>query len=332
MPDDLNAQRTIERAFLQAASPDTIYTWLKERAPKESVHEVDLPDALLEALRARQDRLVNLALAQFCVSAAMLKELYREGDEAVKCAVLSNRFLGDVFWMPSSDYLFTQEEHQAFARESTAPLLEAYLSNPSIYPEILEALFLRTSPFDEIDEERWKQCIVYASRNSRLHHDYPRERFVYSDGWSAYAHGTPMTAAWRLLDTLPVTKGWAAVLGRLYEKMLYPGVPREIPESPRPEQPEEERSPEWFSEQVRSFSERSRLVKLAFLQDAFRKWRSEDEGSEQVWSNQLRRIIASRVSIHDNEICSLLRDHDDVFVRKGYYQQFRPWKSEEVRA
>jgi hypothetical protein len=296
MPDELNAQWTIESAFLRAASPESVYNWIRERAPKESVYEPEslIPDALLKSLHDRQDSLINLALAQFCVSPAMLKQLYQEGDEPLKCAVLSNRFLGRVFWMPSRKYLFTEEEHQAFAGAASPPLLEAYLSNPSLDPEILEALFLRKAPFAEIGEERWKQCILYASANSRLHHDYPHRRFAYSDGWSDYKHGTPMTAAWRLLDTLPATKEWAAVLGLLYAKMLYRGVPREIPEAPR-EHPEAEHNQEWFWEQMRSFSERSRPVELRFLQEAFQKWKSKEETSEQVWNcfGELRRVSTS---------------------------------------
>jgi hypothetical protein len=81
MSDDVNAKWTIEGAYLQAASVETVHQWLKDQAPKESIYDAKIPEAVLRALRARRSALIDLGLAQSCVSKTILNRL-RSPDQA----------------------------------------------------------------------------------------------------------------------------------------------------------------------------------------------------------------------------------------------------------
>lgn len=299
---DLNARQTIDLAFLRSASPDTVYAWVKEHAPKESPLQSSIPDEVLHSLADRRHPLIDLALAEFCTSSDVLERLYRDGDEPTKCAVLTNRRLGDAFWLRPR-FPGGEEQRSDLILNASLPLLQAYLSNPGIGASTLEDLFLRRAPFDRVDDDRWTQAVLFASDNATLG-ESPEEGGFPHDGFSWYQHRSAISAAWQLLDTVPATDLWADVLYTLYSSIIYAG-----PSGPEPE--------------------------TKFLSDLISKWKPASEAEPSpAWDRygQLRKVVTSKMPIHGNHVRALLRDNEDRYCRLGYYAQFRPVKPPEIAA
>ncbi len=297
MPDELSAKDLIDHAFLVAAPPHSVYEWLGENAP-DNPHVEAIPGELVQALRGRNEPLINLGLAQWTTNREVLKGLFVDGELALRCAVLSNPQLGGVFWGLSGIDLFTEDEHRDFALQSDPRLLEAYLGNPSLPPDVLNCLFEKTGPFKDIDESRWTEALLFAAKNPILHHEYESPAYASSwDGFSGATHGAPVIAAWRLLDTLPATQHWAAVLYQLLFHMYYNLCPRDYDEEEVFSASETEA--EGVDSMISRFQAAYEPVERKFFKDVFEKWRTEGDEDE-VWDDfgELRTVVASKAPSH----------------------------------
>ncbi len=323
MSEQLTAEQAVQRAYLEAAPPEVVYNWLKAKAPRKSEYESTIPEAILQALHARNEPIINLGLAQFTTDRALLEALYREGNVGLRCAVLSNRFFGAIFADIFNRGLFQSlEEFRTFLQESPYEIVEAYFTNPSLHPRQLEALFKREGIYESIPDDQWRFLVSVAGQNLRLHRDFVPERFV-NDGWEHYEHGTPITAAWSLLERVPVTAEWAAALCRVFEKLIYNGVPREILVPPE----------DLAKLSREDFGEHLRPIEIAFFREVLQRWTSPDEDASSLWTHfgTLRRLIASKTPQYDDDLKGLLRDHSDIYVRQGYYESFEPLDPAEVQ-
>ena len=347
MTDQLTAAQTLQKAYLEAASPDSVYRWLEAHVPS-SAYGDGLPPPTLAALRDRRNRLVDLALGQFTTSADLLRELYGRGDPALCCAVLSNRFFGKISTVDRESLLKqpffkSVEEFDTFLEEAPYSALEGLFTNPSLDPETLARVFAREDHYADLPDGRWQRIVAVAGRNPLLRQEYKPEPGVYSDGWAAYEHGKAITAAWSLLDTVPPTQDWATVLCQVFQNVIFDGVPREY-RAPRTEEldafladgpPSSDEEADNENSGLESWAEREvQPIEVSFFSDVLARWTSSEEHREEFWNNfgSLRQLVASKAPPRNKVLQDFLRDHPDRYVRQGYYQSFQPSDVAAVRA
>lgn len=159
---------------------------------------------LEQALRTRNDSLINLGLAQFAAEEKIVLELYQSAQDrsgsqkdynfALRLACLSNVVAGG-FIRGFLDKVDVKELMTAETEDEIA----TFLGNPTIPTDRLESLFSRTDEFENIEHDKWVPYIYYAARNPRLNRD------------GSNRHGPDMghysihKAIFRLLEIAPTT-------------------------------------------------------------------------------------------------------------------------------
>lgn len=315
----------IDRAYLAAATPASVYDWLKTR--KGQI----LPDETIQTLLARKEPLIDLALAQFCPDEACLRDLFRRADVGLQCAVLANHFhTAEHFFMdvlssnPSPVVIFDADgAFQQFMREASNDLLAAYLMNPGLSPETLEAILSRRDPLKLLDDERWQLLALFTLHNPRLHEGPESDAAIAALGGRSYSeyHGA-QCYAWGLFLTLPATGGVAAVLRKLAPTLSFSGFhlsKEEISGALNKAEPGDE---------AKALLSAGSQKVLSSLDAIFERWTPPPDVEANVAEvfGDLREAIASRVvaSIRGGELGGHLGDHSDLRVRRGFYRSFRP--------
>jgi hypothetical protein len=178
---------SIQAAYVRDADAQAVYGWLERNRAEARPRGTFVPKEISEVLVKRNDPLVNLGLAQFTKDCEILRTVYRTGDVAIKCAVLSNPLLGEVFRSLSAhgsvlqQYFFdSEDEGKDFIRSADNELIEAYFTNPSIAAGTLESLFSRSDLFSSLDDLRWRVLVTSALQNPRLHQE-ENEGWIFDD-------------------------------------------------------------------------------------------------------------------------------------------------------
>ena len=197
---DLKEPECLSQARLMVAAPEFVYEQLKFYS--ENVGILEGKEELEELLLKRNEKLINLALAQFATHKKIVQQLYdqacvptADGDEeaynlGLRVACLSNRHF-DYFNWPNFDLDalmargFTTEAH-------------ALLTNLSIPTSVLEALFKKSDCFAQVDEKNWLWMIQASANNKRLNIDKSNMSGPDMDLWGIHK------AIFQFLETAPV--------------------------------------------------------------------------------------------------------------------------------
>jgi hypothetical protein len=169
---DLKEPECLSQARLMVAAPEFVYEQLKFYS--DNVGTWEGKKELETLLLKRNEKLINLALAQFATHKEIVQQLYNQvcvptdrDDESynlgLRVACLSNRHF-DFFNWPDFDL------NGLMARGFTTEVA-ALLANPSIPGSVLEALFKKTDYFAQVDEKNWLWMIQASARNERLNID-----------------------------------------------------------------------------------------------------------------------------------------------------------------
>lgn len=305
----------IQEEFLLNASPEFVYNWIRDTAcNRESEFKKAFPEGLLIKLRNRHDPLINLAIAEFGDDDGLLKELYEGDNQAIRIAVLSNPFETGFFskkWM-------SEDQIREICLGSNEETRAAYFKNRQLKKQQLEAVFLKTGLYAELPDDAWKIVIHYALQNPNVLEE--NEDPYSSDGWEEYTDSLPRKAAWGLLQTLNNTVANANLLCGAFYK-----IPFTLPDLPKTETGKGERD---FAKD-----------KLQFFSEVLNKWSakaSKDEdaiyrdGEEAFYFRLLREEVAAGALTYDSGLLRFLENHEDVYVRRGYYRIFTPRKATEL--
>jgi hypothetical protein len=320
-------------AELMSSAPEHVFAWLRRRADAPDEEACGGDDQLEAALLSRNSDLVDLGLAQYGRSVAVVRELFRRdcGKErqealllplpddpasnrpkALRLAALSNRVFAKRPWwseaLPQS--LFGLERHsmnldpiREFVIAASDDELNALFKNPSVDTGILMRLYWKFEPFDSLSEEEWQRLIKATIGNPRLSTEY-----VGPDTFGAEPeHDRVFNAAWNLAEKVPITDRWARIL----ESLLSRTVPTALSISdkfaviqrwrPKPiEEPDAER--------VKNLSPQDGYL------DGFGRLRLT-----------LARLL-SGLEIED------LKQHDDVAMRCAFYLYGRPTAKDLMEA
>lgn len=215
----------ITEAELMARSPESVYDWFKHYGARVDLFTEEIDDETEKALRARNEPLIDLAIAKFTKSGSGAKILFtraRRAEEtdvhamAVRLAALSNQVIGVGFdRIPGA--LFSDDDGGVVAWLSKAelPELSALFENPHIDQYFLREFLEQSAPWQALDEDRLVHAMYSLARNPRMREEYDDDM----DGLSEYNHNSVFHAGWKLAETVPVTRRWASILAHLFDGM-----------------------------------------------------------------------------------------------------------------
>lgn len=203
----------IEREFLKAAPTTEVLKYLDHLWECLKDRDDALPDQTVEALLARQDRVIDISLAriahhQFSIdndNPADYLEIIVErhaDDPDVLTACLSNKV--DLGWHEPSSWLASRLD--TIIREGTTEQLSALFSNPILPITITEDALNRENFFAEIPDERYISILQHLLKNPIIR-AVPKDGFEYD--WSQHRI---IQATWGLLLKLEPTRASANVL------------------------------------------------------------------------------------------------------------------------
>jgi hypothetical protein len=220
-----------------SSTPERVYAWLKERAETTGDYQYT-GEKLEQSLLSRESDLIDLGLARYGCSRAVVKNLFsgnpsreatagmvgrcghRKPDMAqvLRLAALSNRMLVRLgakmpYHLFRDDSLEDLEPIREFVTSADPDEVFAMFQNPTIDGEVLAKLYSRERPFDSVNDDRWEFLIRATLANPRLQAAYVGPM----DGWAEYKHGQVFEKAWALAEKVPITNRWANVLVQLLE-------------------------------------------------------------------------------------------------------------------
>jgi hypothetical protein len=311
---------------LAASSPERVFDWLKARAEKPYDESFQGGEEVERSLLSRESDLINLGLARYGFSSGIVRKLFSgsftpKSDlhldlgpsrpklniaNALRLGALSNRTLmkrGLLERMPT--VLFGSDSWnfeliRDFVTTAGADEVYAMFRNPTIHGDVLARLYAKESPFDLLTDERWKFLITATIGNRRLEEEYSGPM----DGWAEFMHERVFAKAWELAERAPVTDEWANLLLRLLETV----------------------SPVYSRKKEKmGVIERWRLSvgsETADPSDPFSGGYLDNLGAFRVF---LVRLLPS------SDI-DLLKDHQDVALRCGFYERGDPTREELLEA
>jgi hypothetical protein len=171
-------EKRIREARLLVSPPEIVFEELKKYGEKP-VDDFGIDDKELEKnLLARDEHLINLALAQYGTDRDILGELYRRGlgdptnpldaryRQGLRIAVLSNRATHEFWRFPKA--VIGEEEIRRVVVDADWSEAEALLRNPNTSEELMVALYERRDPFSAVSDDRWCDLVSMSAANPRL--------------------------------------------------------------------------------------------------------------------------------------------------------------------
>lgn len=281
------------------AAPEYVFEWLKNNVIENHQFGDDDRTSLEQSLLARNNKLINLALALYGEVPSIGYGLFNTNDPVIKQAALSGRSLRPIFldksWAFNNDVIPALIEDEMQQSENGAAydgktLLHELLNNKFIPSNLLEAAYEKSGPFSEIDEDLWIKIVAMTARNERLTTPYSS---TWMDGYDEYKYNSVFSAGWGLFCEFPVNKRAASVLSYLSDRL--------VPYSPyKPKQ----------------------------VMDVIDRWRSANKDEDESYS-YVRTALVKLITNNENTLKEL-KSHPDLALRKGYYANFHFETSSEI--
>lgn len=216
-------EKRIREARLLVSPPEIVFEELTSYGEK-AVDDFGTGDKELEKnLLARDEHLINLALAQYGTDRDILGELYRRGlggptspldaryRQGLRIAVLSNRATHEFWGFPKA--VIGEEEIQRVVVDADRSEAEALLRNPNTSEELMVALYERRDPFSAVSDDRWCDLVAMSAANPRL--DEPNDT---QDG-PDLRYRNIQEAIFRFLSIAPTTPKGLHTAYRLLENL-----------------------------------------------------------------------------------------------------------------
>lgn len=232
----MHPKSLITKAELMARSPEHVYAWLKSRASEliflsvgwdneNSISRCDADDGIEFHLAARNNALIDLALAQFGSSWNVAQSLYARWDSdpsdqnwALRLACLINFGLPCVSSDNRAGWLNTCADQE----------MAALFFNPNINDIFLADFLQGKEPWGQVTVDRRLLAVESLWENPRMgKKSNERTR----DGWAWYQFRRVANEAWNLALQAPTTEQWASALGDLYDVTLLDASPFDIDEA-----------------------------------------------------------------------------------------------------
>lgn len=214
MDEYRNYKVVLREAELLASSPETVADWLRDHLPWS---ETDPTDDSLEAnLLARQERVIDLALARYGTSASVLQNLFGREDEVLRAAALSNENVYQGIDFPRALDMDRQLNWLSGLSEIE---LKALFSNPKLSSYQIKLFFSMEGAWQVLSESQRKTAAWCLVNNM----------MQWTDTFSVFDPDTwestrldCIEAAYAFADRIEMTPPWPAMLARLYSKLGEP--------------------------------------------------------------------------------------------------------------
>ena len=206
--------RHIREAQLIVSSPEHVASKLEQYEGK-FLYKGKLQESLL----ARNNPLIDLALAQYTNEKEILTVLYKkshaqpkdQSDEkyllGLKISCLSNEYAHFQDWnIPEKiEEVFGTGEFERLVTKGSEEEIAALFANPRFF-EILEALYKNKGVFASLTEDRRRLLVIYSTENPRL------TLCEDNDSGPDTAYYSVHKAILSMLASAPVTHKWAYTL------------------------------------------------------------------------------------------------------------------------
>lgn len=211
-----------EEAILLASDNITVAEYLVRRGETATSRLWDsISEEAEAALLERNDRLVNLRLAEYCLYPATAQALFRrdQTDWPLRSLVLSNQKIAQGLLLNSfPECLFgSVEALRTYLSRITPDEASVLFANPAIDDRFLEEV-LRLGDYWQVMPER-ARLVALSSLGDNPKLQKPVDSGDHVDGWGWHMAGKPFHAAWRLVIALDVNTDNARHLSHLYERL-----------------------------------------------------------------------------------------------------------------
>ena len=272
------------------SSPEFVFEWLKEYGSQKIIFTS--PFAILEqTLFEKNNKLINLGLALYATEPSVVYKLYESGEQTIKRACLSGRSVEPMGFGTSwlIEYGVLSEIMYNYKEDGALELLKSTFNNPHLPDSLLINLYTKSDIFTDVEEGVWVCLVGLTCGNKRISTPY---NSLVIDGYAEYEYNKVFSAAWKLFETLPVTKDNARELVRLSEDLVpYPPYDMNVLE-------------------------------------VIQRWRSENTKDESIFAD-VRAGLVRLLNVHDDNFTKL-KDSKDVAKRRGYYKNLTRVTSEQV--
>lgn len=209
----------IVEAELLVSSPETVHQFLKTRASKTKDELWDDPvdQATEEALRLRQEPLIDLSLAMYARYINAVKPLFSLNvpSSAIRLAILSNRALNTSLISMFPGALFANpEELKAWLTDAPTEEISALFENSAIDQVFLADFLEGKKDWAKIPEDRLVMIVAMLANNERM-----STSKSFDDGWADHMYQRVFDQAWALAERVPTTDDWAKALSWLYDRL-----------------------------------------------------------------------------------------------------------------
>jgi hypothetical protein len=323
----------IQREWLLGSEPKAVYDYLRSvgeaAASKNPLWTApEISDELQEELAARDDRLIDLALAEYGSSQAVLRRYWQSDEKAFRHAVAANQVVGPQpafykrhwkgIWYEKPD----ADTQLAFAQSDDAYLQRTFFTNPRIKGEWLSAVFKRNESYAEINEDQWERLVFFAIQNPSLFREISERE--------------PFESAYHMLLTIKPTLRAASNLCKEVGELAQFELPCSA--FPDPSDPEPKPDPGLTRIPWHAWRHRRTKALLMALLDRWTAAASADaeavnaKGEEHYSYQLMRSALASRVPVFETRLRKLIKEHPAAYVRAGYYRTERYEKAEQMTA
>jgi hypothetical protein len=226
----------VKEAELLASPPETVATFLRTHTEKKRAEPGDLrvDEAMEDALRQRDEPVINLALAQFGRHQNVVHFLF-EADEpcsAIRLAALANTNMcrGGTDLMSNFPEALIGgvtrgiDPDRVASWLCVAPDAELYalFLNPHLSNNFLVRLLKAKKPYDQIPDERLAHFVELLCENKRMGLPlWAIEGYENADLEFEMIYNEVFNAAWALSERVPVNGSWVVALCNLYERLPY---------------------------------------------------------------------------------------------------------------
>ncbi len=336
----------IQREWLRGSEPKAVYDYLRSvgeaAASKNPLWTApEISDELQEELAARDDRLIDLALAEYGSSQAVLRRYWQSDEKAFRHAVAANQVVGPqpVFYKRHWKGLWYEkpdaDTQLAFAQSDDAYLQRTFFTNPRIKGEWLSAVFKRNESYAEINEDQWERLVFFAIQNPSLRRPDEWDQSE-TNSFRQNSERKPFEAAYHMLLTIKPTLRAASNLCAEVGELAQFELPCSAFADPSDPEPKPDPGLTWIP--WHAWRHRREKALLMALLDRWTAAASGDaeavnaKGEEHYSYQLMRSALASRVPVFETRLRKFIKEHPDAYVRAGYYRTERYEKAEEITA
>jgi hypothetical protein len=293
----------VREARLLKSSAEDVFRDLEAEAAATNVRAAfwSRDDELDRSLFARNDPLINLAIAHFGTDKDIVRAVYRAAtlettdllseryNLGLRVACLSNTRVDYGFSWEFPLNIVGPEEFARLVNYGNYDEFTAFLQNPRVHDKYLAALYTRSEPFSALDDLRWRWLVDASANNPRLTTERESREDPDLGFWEIHK------GLARLLEIAPTTQDWTRSIYALVRKLRTDHTIYHRPQN---------------------------------LSSVLQRWRTAEigagsNGPEEGWFTGLplnEELCCYLAALYDQELASMSKvDADDIATRCAHY-------------